>query len=546
MGNERLSIGGNGSQEERDNEQGILSTSLDSYGSISSSSLPPSTPTSGGPSNPSATQVMVTGQTPTVPSKGLISASPLMMRQQMMSQQQQRGQRSANEIHGGAMMAQSYRIMPIRPRHKRRIPGAKCCGGYSDCCGDSDDDDTSSDGGDEDNHDDEEDSLLSSKDRLLQQAKGFDLAYNPERGYRATELKFFSLSRPHMRAMHASWICFFSSYFVQFSMAPLLPQLQNTFHLSKRDIWLTNVWMMIGGVPTRFMLGPLCDSYGPRTVMTWILALCAIPCALSGLIVVNLYSLILVRFIIGAMDGFVPCQCWITSHFVREVGGTIMAIAGGLGASGSAVTQLVVGFLFTILANSLNGDKDLAWRLALLFPAAFALLVAYMSFRFSDDCPLGNFIDVKRAGLMMQRSAVDSFRSGVYNLNSWLLFLQYAGSSGVDITMCNGCALYYHYVFDRPIAVSGAIASLYGISAVYARAAGGYISDKFYDKFALRGRLCIHFACMLLQGGLNIWFARSTKLGESMVIMFVFSILIQVRIEICIFGYIWMHIKDEG
>ena len=516
-----------GSQQPQRPQQSLLSTSVDSYGTISSTSSPPQSLMSKETTNTTtSTQVVITGKTPTVPSQGLLSVSPLIIR----SQEQQRRDRSTSNVQGNAMMTHSYRIAPIKNRRKHRGSWSSnpcrsaCCGGRSNCCGDSDDD-GSSDG---DDHD-EEDSLLSSKDRLLHQAKGFDLEFNPDRGYRATELKLLSVARPHMRAMHASWICFFSSYFVQFSMAPLLPQLQSTFNLSKRDIWLTNVWMMIGGIPTRFVLGPLCDTYGPRTVMTWILALCAIPCAFCGLVVVNLYTLILVRFIIGAMDGFVPCQCWITSHFVREVGGTIMAIAGGLGASGSAVTQLVVGFLFTMCANYLNGDEDLAWRLALLFPAAFALLVAYMTFQYSDDCPLGNFVDVKKAGLMMQRSAVDSFRSGVYNLNSWLLFLQYAGSSGVDITMCNGCALYFHYVFNQSVAASGAIAFLYGISALYARALGGYISDKCYDSFALRGRLCIHFACMLLQGGLNIWFARTTvSLGRSMIVMFVFSILIQV------------------
>jgi len=92
-------------------------------------------------------------------------------------------------------------------------------------------------------------------------------------------------------------------------------------------------------------------------------------------------------------------------------------------------------------------------------------------------------VDVKKAGLMMQRSAVDSFRSGAFNINSWLLFLQFAGSCGVDVTMCNGCALYFHDQFNQNIQSSGAIAFLYGFAAVYARGVGGYISDRFGDKF---------------------------------------------------------------
>ena len=391
--------------------------------------------------------------------------------------------------------------------------------------------DNNNDNEDDDDDDDSlnDETLLFAKERLLEQANNFDLPYNAERGYRATEFRLCSTRRPHMRAFQASWICFFASGFCQFAMAPLLPQLQDSLHLSKHDIWWTNVGMAMGGVPLRFLLGPLCDSYGPRLVMVWILVLCAIPCALSGVIVVNLGTLVMVRFVMGAMDAFVPCQCWITSHFVREVGGTIMAIAGGLGASGAAFTQLVVGSLFAICLTWTDGSEDLAWRLALVFPAALTLLVAWWSYHCSDDCPLGNFMDVKKAGLMMERSAVDSFRSGALNLNSWLLFLQYAGSSGVDVTMCNGCAIYFHQQFHQNIQASGAIAFLYGFAALYARGLGGYISDRLGDSFQLQGRLWIHFLVMILQGLLNIWFARCTDLNTTMIIMVIFSILVQVR-----------------
>lgn len=365
---------------------------------------------------------------------------------------------------------------------------------------------------------------------FLERTRLFTLNYSPEKGYRATEMQFCSTARPHMRAMHASWICFFASYFVQFAMAPLLPSLQTSLRLSKRDIWSTNVWMMIGGVPMRFILGPLCDTYGPRVVMVYMLALCSIACALSSVVVFNLRSLLVLRFIIGAMDAFVPCQCWITSHFVREVGGTIMAISGGLGASGSAFTQIVVGFLFDYLFHYwTDGDIDLAWRISVMFPAAFGLAVAYFSYVYTDDCPLGNFIDVKKAGLMMERSAVDSFRSGVYNVNSWLLFLQFAGSCGVDATMCNGCAVYFHDRFDQRISVAGSIAFMYGISAVYARGLGGYVSDYLGSHFSLAGRLWLQFFCMLAQGVVNIWFARTDDLQSSIIIMFVMSVIIQVR-----------------
>ncbi|KAL3915052.1 MAG: hypothetical protein SGILL_005825, partial [Bacillariaceae sp.] len=379
--------------------------------------------------------------------------------------------------------------------------------------------------------------VLNVKEQLLGKTESFDLPNSAERGFRATTFRAASITRPYMRAMHASWICFFASYFVQFAMAPLLPQLAQSLHLSKKDIWLSNVWMVVGGIPMRFILGPLCDTHGPRFVMCTMLLACAIPCALSGLIIFNLPSLLIVRFIIGSMDAFVPSQCWITTMFVREVTGTIMAIVAGLGASGSAFSQLIVGYLFDGCSDLTGGDDDLAWKLALIFPAAFALAVAYWAYFYSDDCPLGNFLDVKRAGLMMERSAVDSFRSGVINVNAWLLCAQYAFSSGVDTTLCNGIAVYYHVKYHQKISTIGAIAFLYGFSALWARGLGGFISDKIGDRYSLKGRLWIHFFCMMAQGAMNIWFAKSETLKGSLLVMVLFSILIQVSTGTC-FGIV--------
>jgi len=379
------------------------------------------------------------------------------------------------------------------------------------------------DGGDDDFWD-------ASREELLAQADNFTLPFDAERGYRGIGLKFFSFSRPHMRAFHASWMCYFTSFFVQFSQAPLLPEIKESLNLSKSDLWWTNCWMMLGGVPMRFLLGPLCDKYGARSTMTLVVALAAIPAALTGLVATDLTTLTVARLLLGAMDSFVPQQFWITCMFVREVGGTAMAITGGLGAVGSGCVQLVTGSLLFpfVRAYLTDGDSDLAWRLTLLVPALLALVVAWFFYSYSDDCPLGNYGDVKKAGLMIERSAMDSFRQGAFNLNSWILFAQYMGSCGVDFTMCNGAAIYYHYRFGQSIAASAALGFLYGMSALFARAMGGWLSDAFGNRFSLQGRLWANLLCLMVQGMLNLWFARTDQLVPSILIMVAWSIMIQM------------------
>ena len=98
--------------------------------------------------------------------------------------------------------------------------------------------------------------------------------------------------------------------------------------------------------------------------------------------------------------------------------------------------------------------------------------------------------------------------------------------------MSNGAAIYFHTRFNQPVAVIGALAFLYGIAALYARALGGYLSDVLFEAMSLRGRLLAQFVCMLVQGFLNIWFARMDTLGASVGTMVVFSILVQVCTEV--------------
>jgi nitrate/nitrite transporter NarK len=56
----------------------------------------------------------------------------------------------------------------------------------------------------------------------------------------------------------------------------------------------------------------------------------------------------------------------------------------------------------------------------------------------TDDAPKGNYWEMKRQGTMPEVSAAVSFRQGALNLNTWILFLQYAGCFGVELTMNNG------------------------------------------------------------------------------------------------------------
>jgi NNP family nitrate/nitrite transporter-like MFS transporter len=288
---------------------------------------------------------------------------------------------------------------------------------------------------DEEDDDIEPDEEL--KQKLLDKVASFTLPYDADKEYRATELNFLSFARPHMRTFHGSWICFMMAMFVWFSMTPLLPHIQESIGVTTADVWVSNMWSMVGTIVLRIILGPLCDQFGARGILTGFLAACAIPLLFAGLLIQDYSSLLIVRFLIGCIGGtLVPAQYWMTSQqFVREVCGMAMAVGGGWAAVGGGLAQVVMGTLVYPAFERYFGNADTAWRVALIFPALVAMSVAYFFNRYSDDCPLGNYAQVQRAGLMQERSAMDSFRSGILNLNAWFLFLQYVRLSWIPLVV---------------------------------------------------------------------------------------------------------------
>ena len=75
-------------------------------------------------------------------------------------------------------------------------------------------------------------------------------------------------------------------------------------------------------------------------------------------------------------------------------------------------------------------------------------------------------------------SAVSSLKDGALNLNTWLLFIQYACCFGVEITMNNASALYFSHKFALSTEKAAMAASIFGWMNIFARGCGGYISDK--------------------------------------------------------------------
>ena len=331
-----------------------------------------------------------------------------------------------------------------------------------------------------------------------------------------------------MRAFHCSWWGFFIAFFIWFSIAPLLSEIRDSVGLDKQQIWTSSITGVGGTIFMRFLLGPFCDKYGPRFPYMIVLCFASIPTALTGTIN-SATSLAILRLFIGVAGGtFVMCQYWASRMFTKEVVGTANAICAGWGNLGGGVTQLVMGSaLFPLFKAIYGGDAEKAWRTVCVVPAIVAFASGVIMYRISDDCPKGNYSEMKKHGAMAEVSAAASFRNGAMNINTWLLFVQYACCFGVELTMNNAAALYFKDQFGQTTESAAAIASIFGWMNLFARGLGGYASDVMNAKCGMRGRLWAQTIFLFLEGALVLVFANSGTLAGAIVTMVFFSLFVQ-------------------
>jgi NNP family nitrate/nitrite transporter-like MFS transporter len=356
----------------------------------------------------------------------------------------------------------------------------------------------------------------------------YQINVDPDQDDKATEIKLCSFARPHMRSFHCSWWAFFIAFFIWFAVSPLLSEIRTTLNLTKQEIWTSSIVGVGGTILMRFVLGPLCDKYGARILFTGVLCFASIPTACTGLIQ-SATGLAILRLFIGFAGGtFVMCQYWSSRMFTKEVVGTSNALVAGWGNLGGGVTQLVMGsVLFPLFKMIFDGDAEKAWRTVSIVPAVVAFATGAAILFITDDAPKGNYKDLKKHGTMPEVSAAASFRSGAFNLNTWLLFIQYGCCFGVELTMNNAAALYFKDEFGQSTESAAAIASIFGWMNLFARGLGGFISDKLNARMGMRGRILAQAAMLLAEGLLVFAFANSKKLGGAIVIMVFFSLFVQ-------------------
>ncbi len=343
---------------------------------------------------------------------------------------------------------------------------------------------------------------------------------------KATRIRLFSFSSPQMRAFHMSWLAFFACFFAWFAVAPLMPVIKAEFGLSKDQIANINIAAVGITILARLAIGPLCDKWGPRVVHTALLSAGAVP--VFGLAFATDYHMFLLfRLLIGAIGAsFVVTQYHTSVHFAPNVVGTANATSAGWGNSGGGVTQSTMPWVLALLMG-VGFAKGMAWRMAMIVPGALMLFVAWGYWAWTQDCPKGNYAELRKAGIEVEggkKGGWAVFRQAMRNYRSWMLFTTYGACFGTELFVHNVAASYYVDRFKLDLQSAGLAAGSFGLLALFARALGGLLSDRLAHHKGLDARTTPLFVLMLGEGVGLVWFSTTRTASAAVVAMITFGL----------------------
>lgn len=343
---------------------------------------------------------------------------------------------------------------------------------------------------------------------------------------KANSIKLLSISTPQMRAFHLTWMAFFVCFFAWFACAPLMPVIKGEFNLSGAQIANINIAAVAITILVRLVVGPLCDHFGPRKTYTGLLLLGSIP--VIGVAFAQSYeSFLFFRLGIGAAGAsFVITQYHTSVMFGPKVVGTANAAAAGWGNAGGGVAQAVMPLLMTAMIM-LGVSETFGWRAALIVPGVLMIVMAFVYYRYTQDCPQGNFSELRAAGIAIdggKKGGWESFKLAAANYRVWLLFITYGACFGIEIFIHNIAAIYYVDHFNLTLGQAGMAAGSFGLLALFARALGGWASDKFAARGNLNHRVTLLFVLMLGEGAGLLMFAHASTAVLAIGAMLIFGL----------------------
>ena len=345
---------------------------------------------------------------------------------------------------------------------------------------------------------------------------------------KATKLSLFDFKSVPIRTFSITSISFFMCFFAWFGIVPFMPDVVRDLGLTPAQKWNSIILAVSGTVFARLLIGKLCDKYGPRLCYTWLLILGAIPVIASGLVQTPLQFLICRLFIgfIGA--SFVITQVHTSLMFAPNVVGTANATSAGWGNLGGGANRLGMPLIAAAVVSFGVADAN-AWRYSMVIAGVAVFLMGLVYYFFTQDTPEGNFKDLRASGeTVTTKKDQVGFSTVIKDYRTWILFVIYAASFGIELTVYGTMDDYLQNTFQLERVTAGNIVLSFALMNIFARTLGGFFGDKFGKLKGLRGRVLFLSAILSLEGIMLVTFSATTSIILGIVFLILFSLTVQM------------------
>jgi len=317
-------------------------------------------------------------------------------------------------------------------------------------------------------------------------------------------------------------------FFAWFGIVPFMPDVVKDLGLTPDQKWNSIILAVSGTVFARLLIGKLCDKYGPRLCYTWLLMIGAIPVILCGLVQTPTQFLICRLFIgfIGA--SFVITQVHTSLMYAPNIVGTANATSAGWGNLGGGANRLGMPLIAAAVVSFGVADAD-AWRYSMVIAGIVCFCMGIIYFFFTKDTLNGNFKELRESGEMVATKKDQiGFLEVLKDYRVWILFVVYAASFGIELTVYGTMDDYLQNTFQLERVTAGNIVLSFALMNIFARTLGGFFGDKFGKLKGLRGRVLFLAFILSIQGLMLITFSTTTSIIVGVIFLISFSLSVQM------------------